>query len=193
MTRATAAACQQTVPLDAEKTYDWLTGPRADWETNVTVAVSEVIGGLGMWLALHEPGIGRLAAWDEWVAQDVVPPLYGLGQARKVVFSPALIGKGGLAALMRPPGQAAPLVAYSELFAPEPSFLLYVRQFGADEALARRLVEHIRAWDAAGRPSTEGLRVRACPMDTGYVPASKGEIVVEKRWTRLVLDWPTNV
>ncbi len=91
---------------------------------------------------------------------------------------------------MRPPGQAAPLLQHSELFAPGESFALFVRQFGADESLARRLVARVQAWDAAGRPSSTGLRVRAYRKGWPYLP-SEHEIVVEKRWTRLVLDWPS--
>jgi hypothetical protein len=145
-----------------------------------------------MWLALHEPDMGRLVAWNDRIADEIVPPLYGLGQARRVVFSSALFGEGGLAALMRPPGQSAPLVDYGELFVSGPSFPVFVRQFGADEALARRLIDHIRTWDAAGRPSTGGLRVRAYRRETGCVPLRDNEIVIEKRWTRLVLDWPND-
>jgi protein-L-isoaspartate(D-aspartate) O-methyltransferase len=184
--------CGSQVSLDPAKAYAWLTGPRVDWETDVAVGVSDVTGGLDMWLALREPDMGRLVAWDDMVAHDLVPPLYGLGQARQVVFSSALIGESGLAALMRPPGQPAPLIDYSELLVPGPSFPLFVRQFGADQVLARRLVDHIRAWDAAGRPSTDRLRVRAYRKEAGCVPFEKQEeIVVEKRWTRLVLDWPS--
>jgi protein-L-isoaspartate(D-aspartate) O-methyltransferase len=183
--------CGAQVPLDVAKAYAWLTGPRVDWETNVAVAISEVIGGLGTWLALHEPGMGRLVAWDDRIADGIVPPLFGLGQTRKVVFSSALFGEHGLAALMRPPGRSAPLVDYSELFSPGPSFSLFVRQFGADEALARRLVDHIGAWDAAGRPSTGGMRVRVYRKEADHAPVEEeAGVVVEKQWTRLVLDWP---
>jgi protein-L-isoaspartate(D-aspartate) O-methyltransferase len=183
------AWCGAQVPLDAQKAYGWLVGPRADWKTNVTVAVSEIIGGLGMWLAVREPGMGRLVARDELIANEIVPPLYGLGQTRQVVFSFALFGQEGLAALMRPPGQSAPLGSYNDLFVPGPSFHLFVRQFGADEAPARRLVDHVRAWDAAGRPSTDRLRVCAYPRVDGAPSQVVRGIVIEKKWTRLVLDW----
>ena len=68
-------------------------------------------------------------------------------------------------------------------------FGLYVRAFGPDESVAVRLVEGVRAWDRAGRPSTESLRVRVYPKNVDYAPA-EGEYLVEKEWTRLVLDWP---
>ncbi len=67
-------------------------------------------------------------------------------------------------------------------------FELYVRGFGSG-ALEDRLRRHARAWDAAGRPTSSGLRIRALPIDATYTP-NAAEHVVEKRWTRLVLDWP---
>lgn len=178
--------------VDGETMYDWLIGPSRDWDVGATVAVHEIISGLMMWLALNEPNAGRMVAWDDIVERSIVPPLIGLCGKRKMVFTPVLLGETGLAALMRPPGQPSPLVEYSELFAPGPPFALFVRQFGADESLAQRLIARIQAWDTAGRPSSDGLRIRAYRRDSGHLP-SKGEIVVEKRWTQLVLDWPTKV
>ncbi|PYN54271.1 MAG: hypothetical protein DMD94_15480, partial [Candidatus Rokuibacteriota bacterium] len=55
--------------------------------------------------------------------------------------------------------------------------------------VARCAGRHARAWDAAGRPTSSGLRIRALPIDATYTP-NAAEHVVEKRWTRLVLDWP---
>jgi protein-L-isoaspartate(D-aspartate) O-methyltransferase len=178
---------------DAATVYGWLTGPRRDWETNVAATLHEIVAGLWMWLALHEPELGRLYAIDDLAERDVVPPLIGLGDQRKVVFTPALLGERGLAALMRPPGQPAPLGAYLELYTPGPRFPLFVRQLGPDESPARRLVARVRDWDAAGRPSSAGMHVRAYRQGSTYLPpAGEGEIVVEKKWTRLLLDWRTN-
>ncbi len=177
---------------DAEAVYELLIGPSIDWDVEATVAVHEIISGLLMWLALNEPNAGRLVAWDDMVERGIVPPLIGLGGARRVNFTPVLLGEKGLAALMRPPGQPAPLVEHSQLFTPGPPFALFVRQFGADESLVQRLIAWIKAWDAAGCPSSDGLHIRAYRRECDYVP-SAGEIVVDKRWTRLVLDWPTRV
>jgi protein-L-isoaspartate(D-aspartate) O-methyltransferase len=178
-------------PPDATKVYHWLTGPSRDWDVDVTAAVHELISGLWLWLGLYEPHRGRIVAWDDMVERGIVPPLIGLGGPRKLVFALVLLGETGLAALTRPPDQRAPLVNVNDLYTPGPPFALFVRQFGTDEALAQRLIARIRAWDAAGRPSSEGMRIRAYPQASEHVPPKvEGEIRVEKRWTQLVLDWP---
>ena len=83
------------------------------------------------------------------------------------------------------PGECAPTENSEDAFSE-----LFVRNYGSGEsdALAQRLIEQVRAWDAAGRPAAECLRIRAYPQHVDYVP-SPSETVVEKRWTRLVLDW----
>ena len=86
---------------------------------------------------------------------------------------------------MRPPGDPPPVERETE---PQP-FELFVRSFGGGGHGAPRLLEHVRAWDVAGRPGTDGLRVRAFPIEVEYVPGAP-EQVIAKRWTRLVLDWP---
>jgi hypothetical protein len=173
-----------------ERVYEWLTGDSTDWDANVQVAAHEIVCGLARWLALREPDRGRLVAWDNMVESNMVPSLIGLN-GRPQVSTWMLLGETGLAALMRPPGHPAPLMEYRDLVTPGPSFALFVRQFGADESLAQRLVARIQAWDAAGRPSSDRMRIRAYRKDSGYVPV-EGEIVVDRQWTRLVLDWPTD-
>ena len=51
-----------------------------------------------------------------------------------------------------------------------------------------RLVDQVVAWDAAGRPATSRLHIRAYPRDCDYTP-SPTEVVIPKRWTQLVLSW----
>ncbi len=41
---------------------------------------------------------------------------------------------------------------------------------------------------ASGRPFPEWLRIRAYPRGSGYIPSPE-ELVVEKRWSRLIFDW----
>lgn len=43
-------------------------------------------------------------------------------------------------------------------------------------------------WIDFGRLSLEGLRIRAYPKETEYVPSSH-ELTIDKNWTKLVLDY----
>jgi len=90
----------------------------------------------------------------------------------------------GACFLMRHPGEPLPAVEEVD----PPRFELFVRSVG-DDAPTRRVLDRIATWEARGRPGADGLRIRAFPLDVAHDP-SPGEIVVPKRWTRLVLDWP---
>ena len=46
----------------------------------------------------------------------------------------------------------------------------------------------VNAWDAAGRPTNEGLSIRAYPSNSDYT-ASKHEAIIQRRWTQIVLGW----
>jgi hypothetical protein len=72
--------------------------------------------------------------------------------------------------------------------ADETPFELFVRNYAPHDVLAQQLIKRIRAWDTAGRPGTDRLRIRAYPLDVNYRSAAN-EISVEKNWTRLALDW----
>jgi len=66
------------------------------------------------------------------------------------------------------------------------TFTLGVRGYGAGGTeLAERLAAHVRAWHAAGRPTAQGLRIRAHRPE-----AEVTGVVVHKRHGRLELDWP---
>jgi protein-L-isoaspartate(D-aspartate) O-methyltransferase len=179
--------------LDSDAAYGLLTSTSKDWAVGVEVPACDVLmGNLWTWLALHKPRLCRLVAEGDVVERNIVPPLMGLSGERKSASTVVLLDETGLAALMRPPGESVPLVDISELFARGSPFMvpfaLFVRQFGSDASLAQRLIADIRAWEAAGRPSPDAMRIRAYPKDSEYGP-SPGELVVERRWTRLVIRW----
>jgi protein-L-isoaspartate(D-aspartate) O-methyltransferase len=184
----------QQLLLDAGQAYAWLTGPGRDWDTGLEVTVREALTGLAMWLSLHELEVVALVARGDLVSRNIVPPLVGytgVDSEDQSVSTVVLMRESGMAALMRPPGQAVPLAdAYSTDAFTSP-FRLFVRAFGPDESAAVRLVEEVRAWDTAGRPSTENLRVKVYPKYVDYAPA-EGEYLVEKEWTRMALDWPAS-
>jgi protein-L-isoaspartate(D-aspartate) O-methyltransferase len=171
-------------PVDAEATYRLLTGPSRDLSTTLRVTPGEACR-LRLWLALHETRFCDVNASGEMVDRGVVPYLFGWNSGGwKLCCTCGLLTEASLCLLMRPPDQA---LAQEQPRAWEP-FDLMVRRFGLDETLAHQLTERVKAWDAAGRPSTERLRIRAYPPNAGYVPHAN-ETVVQKQWTQLVLDW----
>jgi hypothetical protein len=94
---------------------------------------------------------------------------------------------------MRPPDQLLPMITLEQGFIPNSPatqpFPLYIRQFGPDRSITERLAAQIRDWKAAGSPSSETMKIRVYRGDSDYQP-SEGEMVVEKQWTKLVIEWP---
>jgi protein-L-isoaspartate(D-aspartate) O-methyltransferase len=164
--------------IDMQTLYQLLVGPSRDWSTAIQVTEREVWGGLSLWLDLHEPGFCSLWAEGELAARGLIPRLFTFPGSCE---TNGLASKDGLGLLMRPPDSISDKPAPS-------SFELWVRNYGPHDTLAQHLIEHVAAWDAAGRPGTDRLRVRAYPSNMKYLP-SGDEIVIQKRWTQLVLDW----
>ena len=169
--------------VDATAAYALLNGAPTDLPTGVDVIGAEVYGGLVLWIALREAGFCWLEAIGPEADARPVPLLFGF--AGKYRSAAGVFDGESAGFYMRPPGDRVPGGPEAE---PRP-FELYVRGFGEDADTARRLCRHAQAWAAAGRPGAGGLRIRALPIDVGYVPVANEEII-EKRWTRLVLDWP---
>jgi protein-L-isoaspartate(D-aspartate) O-methyltransferase len=175
---------------DGDAAYALLTGESKDWASGVEVTFWDaLIGNLWTWLALHEPRMCKLTAKGEMVERNLVPYLVGIARKQNSTTTAVLVDRTGLIALMRTPDQPPELVPAEKLFDSVSPFPLYVRQFGPDDALAQGLIAQIRAWDAAGRPSFETMRIRAYPKHADYIPA-EGEILIEKQWTKLVVEWP---
>jgi protein-L-isoaspartate(D-aspartate) O-methyltransferase len=168
---------------DAAAIYTSLTSPGRDRAVGVVVTAGEVWGGLSLWLATREPALCNLGAEGALAASGIVPYLFGWEGSRPVCFTSGVLEDASLSVLMRPHGQppAADLPG-------DAAFELFVRTFGPSDAPAQRLIDHVAAWEAAGRPATSQLHIRAYPHESGYVP-SPAEVVVPKRWTQLVLSW----
>jgi hypothetical protein len=182
--------------IDSNAAYNLLTGSYKDWPAGVEVTVWDVLSGsLWTWLALHEPQMCKLLAEGNIVERDVLPPLIVIEGKQKSAGTAVLFDKSGLAALMRPPEQPAPVVSFEKLFTPDSPatqpFELYVRQFGSDETIAQRLLAQIQAWKAA-ISSTNEMHIRAYPKDFDY-KLLENEILLEKPWTKLVIVWQAHV
>lgn len=161
--------------LDADALYAALTAPGEHVASGVRVTLSDIWGGLGLWLALQEPESARLWAIGAAADRGLIPALIAFpGQAGTV----ALLGARALAALVRLPDD--------ERHRPD-SFELAACPFGpGGRPLAERLVAHIHAWDAGQRPSGLGLRISAYPRDAANIVA---DTIIDKRHSRLALSW----
>lgn len=183
-------------PIDGDALYSLLTGPYKDWETNLEVILWDVVGGsLWTWLALHEPHLCKLTAEGDMAERKLVPPLMGVDGRQKSASTAVLPDQSGLAALIRPPDEPFSLIPFDKLVGPDSPanvpFRLFLRQFGTDESAAQRLLSIIREWKTTGSPSSNNMHIRAYPKDFDYKPA-KGEILLEKKWTRLIIEWSTS-
>ena len=173
--------------VDVEAAYRWLTGPAQNYQTGVRVTVREAWSSLGLWHALHESYRCFLVAQHAVVDREIVPYLFGGDGDARVRVAMAHVGQQGIAALAPPPDQPAPLARAAVTGQPPPPFEIYVRSFGHRSA-AERLLSLVRSWEQAGRPGTEGLRVRAYPAEVGF-QHDAGSFLIRKTWHVFVFDW----
>lgn len=175
----------QNTVVDADATYELLMSPGREQSTMVGVTPGEVIfGGFALWLSLREIGLCGLSAHGNMADLGVVPCLLEYPGEGQSCLTMGLLGDDSLCLFARSASQAASLQKDDDLETME----LNVRSYGPSSAIAQRLVDQVLAWDAAGRPSSEGLHIRAYPQDADYVP-SANEFVVHKERTKLVLHW----
>jgi len=140
---------------------------------SVPATPAELMGGLRLWLALHESGAGDLIALGAAADRPLVPVVVS---HPGMAVTPVLVGDGGLAALV--PIDGVPGV-------------LGVAVYGrGGDAPAATLLARAREWDQAGRPSSAGLRIRAYPAGTRTPQAGPAVTVVDRPYTRFVLDRP---
>lgn len=151
-------------------------GGTARVDVGVQGSGAELFDGLGLWLAA---GTARSCTLSEPADAAV----------RRLPATPLRIGDrdhargvadaDGLALLARAPGA-------SWMW---PSPLTAVGYGTSGPELAADLAGRVRAWAAAGRPSTRGLRIDAHPAGAA-VPRPAGGLVIDRPHTRLVLSWP---
>jgi protein-L-isoaspartate(D-aspartate) O-methyltransferase len=152
-----------------------VSGPSREIRTGRVATISEIFGGLYLWLALHDRHFVQFGS----AVDEAFPWILGL--PGKLRLTAGLIGDSALCILTT--GRAKPATT----FADGRRLPLSVREFG-DGALSKALVDLISSWDCAGRRGTDGLRIVAYPIDGDYSP-SPGQFVIDRRWSRLVLSW----
>jgi protein-L-isoaspartate(D-aspartate) O-methyltransferase len=161
---ALTLALPQDREVDADALVAVLAEPPTVRDTGTSPTVTQLFDGLSLWLAVREPrwcALSEVVGADNPVLRD--PPL----PAPESAMTAGILGDDGVALLGKADGDLA------------------VLGYG-NEAVAGDLLAHVQAWDAAGRPGTEGLRIDAYPAG---VPCPDGDFVLDKGECRLVLSW----
>jgi hypothetical protein len=131
--------------VDADRVYRWLTGPYRDFDSGV---VTRMRTGLLIRLGLAEPGMCGIMGGG--AAMRWVPPLWNDPDWMEFRYSVGVLGEDGMCLFLQPqdaPEENEPLS-------------MHVRAFGeGGEGIARRLIGHLQAYEAAGCPGGETIGV----------------------------------
>jgi protein-L-isoaspartate(D-aspartate) O-methyltransferase len=174
-------------PAGADLVFEWLSAPAEKRRTGLRTSEPEAFGSLSIWLGLHTASLAALTAEGELAQRGVLPCLFQFTGSRPICSSLGLLAAGGLALLDRAADGSTrwqPESGEHELF--ELAMVGYGPQ---KEQAAQHLLDLLASWDFAGRPSSSRLRLRVYRPDFPYQLAP-GEVLVQKRWTQLVVDWP---
>ena len=182
------------LPVGADTIFNWLSQQGKDQASGVTVTRYELEWGLLSWVGIQESRANQqtglattLCAKGDLADQNLIPSLIGNGGEWKAMYSVAMIESDGMAAVMRPPGQIAPL---ADIFRSEDNvqFELYVRSFGLGTDAGQCLLEYIRNWDQAGKPASLSWKIRAIPAETEY-NCTDDEFLINKTWTKIIISY----
>jgi protein-L-isoaspartate(D-aspartate) O-methyltransferase len=150
-----------------------LADPRERRAAPVPLGAVDVWDGFGLWLALTEPGAGRLLAAEP--ETGLPDDLFPLGSTGGTV---ALAAGDGVAAvvLAGPPGRRPGAVA--------------VREFGpGGAALGDRLLAALDDWAAAGCPGAADWRLTVVPAGVDAPVLADPQVVVKKH-CRVLAEHP---
>jgi protein-L-isoaspartate(D-aspartate) O-methyltransferase len=149
--------------LDTAAVLEVLGAPEVEIATGVSPAAMELFDGFGLWLAIHEPRWFALSSRGPDPRLPEAPLRNESGSATS-----GLLDEFGLATLAMRDGE-----------------LLVI----GTERIAEDLAAHVAAWDEAGRPGSAGLVIDAYPIGGDSIAAATGELVIDKKYVRLVLTW----
>jgi protein-L-isoaspartate(D-aspartate) O-methyltransferase len=176
-------------PLDVDALEHALSGPVTDVPAGVRVAGLGELGDADFWVTITGTDLVRLTITGTGPLRSGALPLlpFGALASSAAPHQPGRAGDGdfGVAALI--PARPPPPPGGQRRHA---GFGVVVRGFGPGGGeLARRLAGRVLAWEQRGRPAASGLRVAAYPRGVPQ-PDRPGQMILERRHTRLVISWP---
>jgi protein-L-isoaspartate(D-aspartate) O-methyltransferase len=161
--------------MEGAAVHALLQAPARTLATGLSAQGRELYAGLIAWVGLHEPTSGWFVAQGEARAAGLVPSFVGDGveaAATYGLFEPSAVA---LFVRLEPPPDA------------DGGLAIGIRAHG-EATLGERLRATTLAWNEAGRPDVERLRIRAYPTEAPCEPQPQ-EIVLTRPCTRLVLEW----
>jgi len=168
--------------IDAAAVAGMLNGPWTETATPIRVTPPEMYA-LHLWLTMHESRVCGLIA-DGALAEQATTPHLFVSDTQS--FTEGLVSEVALSVLVRAPSDGAQRHPYR---ADEPAFELWIRAYGQHAGLTQHLHELLVAWDGAGRPGLERLRIRIYPQAATAIPAGAGR-TIPKPWSHWIVDWP---
>jgi protein-L-isoaspartate(D-aspartate) O-methyltransferase len=173
--------------LDVDALQRALSGPVTDVPAGVRVAGLGELGDADFWVTLTGTDLVRLTITGSGQLRAGVVPLlpFGALAGSPGADQPDWAGDFGIAALIpaRPPPPPGGERRH-------PGVGVVVRGFGPGGGeLARRLAGRVLAWAERGRPPASSLSVAAYPRQVP-VADHPGQVILERRHTRLALRWP---
>ncbi|GAA5072773.1 protein-L-isoaspartate(D-aspartate) O-methyltransferase [Thermocatellispora tengchongensis] len=139
-------------------------GATAEVPTTVLADPGDLLDGLSLWLAVHEPRWGTLSELGDRRLPDAPVTIQDMRMTAGIFAA-----DGTLAVLATDPDTRT----------------LTARAYGPHRDLATALAAHVTAWDEAGRPDTTGLHLDAY-TDTEPPP---GPVTMRKRHTVIAVTW----
>jgi len=176
------------MPLPAERVYQWLMAGAERKGTGLQTTEEEVFGSLSLWLGLHTTHLATLSIEGAPPPPGGWPCLFRFGVNPPTCFTFELLAAGGMAILE---GRDDATIDQAKPKSELGPFELKVLRYGPQgDQLAEELVQLLTGWHAAGRPSSAKLRLRVYGPEVPLT-LSPGEALLQKRWTQMVVDWPS--
>jgi len=167
--------------VDAHVVAQWLQEEQEDVATSVHLTTQELFGGLGFWLALHEPRFCSLTAQRAAIKYGIVPNLFPSLANIPTCTTLGILGEDALSVLAYTIDTTAANLSKEKL-------QLVVRTFGNATHVAQTLVSLIQNWDAAGRPNERNLHISAYRTTHTLAPTPQ-ETVIKRQATQFLFRW----
>ena len=175
------------VPVPGDRIYRWLMSGAERSGTGLQTTEAEVFSSLALWLDLHSANMASLSIEGLPPPPGGWPCLFQFAVNRPTCFTFQLVTAEGMAVL---DGRTRGAVDATCEAAEQEPFEIQVIGYGPRrDQVSQEMLDLLVSWDKAGRPSGSRLRVRIYGPEASY-DLAPGEVLVPKRWTRMVVDWP---